>query len=159
MQEPPILGASKVIDAYGYFPTFHDGEILDLQLNRNSTPIEAYPTVTITFTLHGWEMTSEITPTGHYRLTKHHLIKFRFDHVDAVDLRYFNHQNVISELSIERITPPTDHALIRVEFGSCFGLEGGFRAISGSVVEVIPCDEDANPTTKIGDQDAPSNGG
>jgi hypothetical protein len=158
MQAPPIDKASQVIDAFGYFPTFHDGEILDLYLNRDSSPTEGYPTVSLAFTLHGWEMTSEITPTGHYRLTKHHLVKFRFDHVDAVDLRFFNHQNVISELTIEKIEDPTDHAILRVDFGSCYGLEGGFRAISGSVLEIVPCDEDANPTKQASEQGAPSYG-
>jgi hypothetical protein len=154
MPTPSISGSTKVIDAFGYFPTFHDGEIIEIHLNRNTTPKEDYATVSITFVLHGWEMTSETTPSGHYRLTKHHLITFQFDHVDAVDLRYFNHQNVISELTIESIDPPTDHALLRVDFGSCFGIEGGFRAISGRVIDVIRCDEDANPIMKTGEQAA-----
>jgi hypothetical protein len=145
MQQPSIDGASKVIDAFGYFPTFHDGEVIDLYLNRNTTPGAEYPNVSITFTLHGWEMTSSLTPTGHYHLIKHHLIKFRFDHIDSVNLRYFNHQNVISQLSITKLDPPIDHALLEIDFGSCYGLEGGFRAISGSVMEVIPCDENATP--------------
>lgn len=81
----------------------------------------------------------------------HGEIKFRFDHIDAVDLRYFNHQNVISDLSITQIEAPSDHAILRIDFGSCFGLEGGFRAISGSVVEVIPCDEDATPRRSSGE--------
>lgn len=148
MQVPALDGASKVLEAFGYFPTFHDGEIIDLHLNRNTTPEKDYPTVSIDFTLHGWELTSEITESGHYRLIKHHLIKFQFDHIDGVDLRYFNHQNVISGLSITKIEPPTDHALLQVEFGSCYGIEGGFRAISGSIIEVIPCDQDAAPIPK-----------
>ena len=145
-----IEGENMVVEAFGYFPTFHDGEILDLHLTRNSTPETDYPTVSITFTLHGWEMTSEITETGHYRLTKHHLITFRFDHIDRVDLRCFNHQNVLSELSITKIDHPDDHAILQVAFGGCFGLEGGFRAVTGSVVQVIPCDEDGHPSTVNG---------
>ena len=47
-----IEGEDKIVDAFGYFPTFHDGEILDLHLARNSTPESDYPTVSITFTLH-----------------------------------------------------------------------------------------------------------
>ncbi|CAN5880862.1 hypothetical protein BH11VER1_BH11VER1_31130 [soil metagenome] len=159
MPTPPINGTSKVTDAFGYFPTFHDAEIIKIYLDRNTTPKEDYPTVSITFVLHGWEMTSDITPSGHYRLTKHHLIKFQFDSVDEVDLRYFNHQNVISELAIEAINPVTDHALLRIDFGSCYGLEGGFRASSGSVIEVTPCDVDANPITKTGEQVSGDNGG
>lgn len=147
VQTSPIEEASKVIDAFGYFPTFHDGEIIELHLLRNTTPNEDYPTVTLLFTLHGWEMTSEVTPEGFYRTTKHHLLRFRFDHIDSVELRFFNYQNVISELTIEKINPPTDHALIRVKFGSCFGLEGGFRAVTGRLEEIVPCDKNGTPLT------------
>ena len=131
MTTPAITDSSKVIEAFGYFPTFHDGEVIEIRLDRNTTPKKDYPTVSVIFVLHGWEMTSTITSSGHYEPTKHHLITFQFDHVDAVDLRFFNHQNVISELTIESIDPVTDHALLEVDFGSCHGLEGGFRAISG----------------------------
>jgi hypothetical protein len=157
VQAPPIEGVSKVIDAFGYFPSFHDGEIIELHLLRNTTPHEDWPTVSLLFTLHGWEVTSEVTPEGFYRLTKHHLLKFRFDHVDSVDLRFFNHQNVISALSIERIEPPTDHALIQIEFGSCFGLEGGFRAVTGSVEDISPCDEEGIPIDSSSEQAAAPN--
>lgn len=145
MQVPPIEAASKVIEAFGYFPDFHDAEIIKLEINRNRTPEESYSTVSLTFTLHGWEMTSEITASGHFQLRKHHLITFRFDHIDEVKIQNFNHQNVISELSICKIEPVIDHALIQVDFGSCFGIEGGFRAVSGSVIDLVQCDEDAQP--------------
>jgi hypothetical protein len=148
MQVPPIEGATKVVDAYGYFPTFHDGEILDLHLSRNSTPESDISTTSIGFTLHGWEMTSEVTPEGYYRLVKHHLVKFRFDHIDEVSIRDFNHQNVISELTITRIEEPTDHALIRVDFDGCYGIEGGFRAVSGAVEAIIPCTKTGQRITK-----------
>jgi hypothetical protein len=145
MQVPPIEGVSKVIDVFGYFPTFHDGEVIDLHLSRNSDLTNDYPTTSVSFTVHGWEMTSEVTPEGFYRLVKHHLVKFRFDHIDRVNLRDFNHQNVISELLIEKIANPTDHALISVNFDGCYGIEGGFRAVSGVVVEVIPCTKKWQP--------------
>lgn len=148
MPEPLIEGESKILSAFGYFPAFHDAEIIGLSLNRNATPELSYPTVSIEFTLHGWEMTSEITPTGHYRLSKHHLVRFRFDGVDEVDLRDFNHQNALFELKISEIDPPG--ARLKVEFSSSYGLEGGFTAFSGAVLDVTPCDEDANPITKNG---------
>jgi hypothetical protein len=148
MPEPLLEGESKILSAFGYFPTFHDAEIVVICLNRNSTPELAYPTVSIEFTLHGWELTSEITSTGHYRLSKHHLVRFRFDGVDEVDLRDFNHQNVLFELKIFEIDSPG--ARLKVEFGSSYGLEGGFVAFSGAVLDVIPCDEYANPIPKNG---------
>ena len=145
MHVPPISGVSKVINAFGCFPTFHDGEILDLQLVRNSTPDTDVSTASIRFTLHGWEMTSEVMPDGYFRLTKHHLVRFRFDHVDQVKISCFNHQNVISELFIEGISEPKDHALIRVELDGCYGVEAAFRAVTGTVEDVIPCSKDGRP--------------
>ena len=133
---PPIENAQSVFDVYGYFPVFHDAEILYISCDRGQKDMGS---PIIRFRLHGWEMESETDSAGHYKLTKHHLIDFQFDSVDAVALNHFNHQNVLFELVIEKIENPNDHALIKVDFSSSFGLEGGFRAISGKVNSIRPC--------------------
>lgn len=144
MNTPPIENASLFTEIYGHFPTFHDAEIIDISLDRNTTPSEDFPTVSLCFKLHGWEMTSELTESGHYKLVKHHLITFRFDGVDQVDLRHFNHQNALFGLQINEIKKPSDHALLEVVLESSFGLECSFRAIKGFITEVAPCDENGN---------------
>lgn len=135
---PLIKDASKVIEVFGYFPMFHDAEVVSMVCSRGETD-SGIPT--LEFTVHGWEMTSDVTDSGYYVLDKHHLIDFKFYGVDSVDLHHWNHQNVLFELIIKSVEKPSDHALLEVEFSSSFGLEGSFRASSGEIVGVRPCDE------------------
>ncbi len=138
---PPIKNAELVTRIFGYFPSFHDAEIIKVLCDRGEPNLGS---PTINFTLHVWETTSDVTPSGHYKQDKHHLIEFSFFGVDSVDLHHFNHQNVLFELIILPIIKPKDHALISVEFSSSFGLEGIFRAINGEILSVSPCDENSD---------------
>jgi hypothetical protein len=141
MNKTLLIGESKITDAFGYFPTFHDAEVIWVTLNRNSAPGEEWPTPTLEFLLHGWEMTSEVNKDGFYVLTKHYLVHFKFSNIDHVNLQHFNHQNAIFELIIAEIEKPTDHAKLEVEISHAHGLNGTFRAVSGEVLSVTPCDE------------------
>jgi hypothetical protein len=141
---PPIKNAQSLVDVYGYFPSFHDAEIISLTCNRGDADSVS---ATIEFTIHGWEMTSEVDTEGYYVLHKHHLVTFKFSGVVGVKLKHFLHQNVLFELIITEIKDPTDDLLISVELPSSYGLEGNFRAISGEVVSITPCNTDG---TKIG---------
>tara|TARA_B100000614_G_scaffold256097_1_gene274124 strand:- start:47 stop:508 length:462 start_codon:yes stop_codon:yes gene_type:complete len=146
MNKEIFKGGSKVTDAFGYFPTFHDAEVIWVTLNRNSSPGVEWPVPTLEFLLHGWEMTSEVNEKGFYVLTKHHLVHFKFSGIDHMNLQHFNHQNAIFELSITEIEKPTDHAKLEVQISHAHGLNGAFRAVSGEVLSVTPCDADGFPT-------------
>ncbi|MGB1126058.1 MAG: Imm50 family immunity protein [Phycisphaeraceae bacterium] len=141
---PPIVGAQKVIDVFGCFPAFHDAEIVHMAFSRGE-PDACAPT--IDFTLHGWEMTSDVEESGHLKLIKHHLVDFRFFGVEYMKLDGWNHQNVLFELIIKTIEQPTDNTLIEVELSTSFGLDGNFRAVSGEVLDVRPCDADGVPVS------------
>lgn len=135
---PPIEQTKLVTDAFGYFPTFHDAEIVSLHLERGKAD---FGTPLLEFSVHCWETTSEKTKEGYFKQEKNHLISFRFTGVDAVKLDSWNHQNVLFELVISKISKPKGNALIKVELSSSFGLEGSFTAMSGEVFSCIPCDE------------------
>lgn len=139
---PPIAGTQKVFDIYGCFPAFHDAEVVRMVFTRGE-PDTGSPI--IEFTLHGWEMTSEVEDSGYLRLIKHHLIDFRFSGVESVNLDGWNHQNVLFELIIRVIEQPEDHSLIEVELSTSYGLDGVFRAVSGEVVDARPCDDNGVP--------------
>ena len=146
MNKEILKGESKITDAFGYFPTFHDAEVIWLTLNRNSSPGVEWPDPTLEFVLHGWEMTSEVNEKGYYVLTKHHLVHFIFSGIDHVDLKNFNHQNAIFELLIGEIENQTDHAKLKIEICHANGLIGTFRAVSGEVLSVTPCDDSGFPS-------------
>ena len=84
-----IEGAQQLHDWFGYWPTFHDAEIISLHLNRKNPSI---------LKIHTWEMTSEVDEAGHYVMAKDVVVDFMIDISgadDSLELYGFSHQNVI----------------------------------------------------------------
>jgi hypothetical protein len=99
----------------GYLPSFHDAEILGLELDR------AGPTCRIR--AHTWEISDEVDKTGHFVLSRHVVASFELGGVTELSLEGFNHQNVIFGLFIER----SDNGY-RIELEPCYGLSGAITA-------------------------------
>lgn len=131
-----------VVDSYGYWPSFNDAEIHWLKLERLNETYKGYFSPDIEFCIHGWEMTSEVTEDGYYKLQKHHLVHFRFEDIFDLEVDGFNHQNAILGLEV-LAEPETETGIIplKVVFDPAHGLGGEFKAYKGIVSEVTPCDE------------------
>lgn len=121
LQEIP--GAAELHDWFGYWPTFHDAEIISLHLNRKGCS---------NLHVHTWEMTKEIDDKGYYVAAKHVVVEFAFENVFALDLIGFNDQNVIIGLGIEKID--SGYCLTLHE---CYGLAGSIESERVSI-RVIP---------------------
>jgi len=98
---PEIPGADAVLEWFGYWPTFHDAEVLFILLDRSGSSRVA---------IHAFERSREVDATGYYVLTKHAVVTFTFrgfipdrEGITNVRIEYFNHQNVLSSASIEKI--------------------------------------------------------
>src|SRR5579863_6498910 len=89
-----IHGASELLDWFGYWPSFHDAEIVSLHLNRGENS---------SLRVHTWEMTKEVDEKGYYVLAKHVVVEFILEAVSGLSLNGFNHQNVIFGLEVEKI--------------------------------------------------------
>ena len=89
-----IPGWADVIDWFDYSPDFHDAEVVDIDLRRDSEPLVVR--------VHGWRTNSDITESGHFRLDRHALVTFTIQDTKNVKLNGWNHQNVLSELSVDR---------------------------------------------------------
>lgn len=109
-----IDGVAELQEWFGYWPSFHDAEVLGLHLNRKGSS---------SLRVHTWEMTKEIDEKGYYVLAKHAVVEFIFDAVSGLSLNGFNHQNVIFALAIEK----TDSGF-RVTLDDCYGLAGSIEA-------------------------------
>jgi len=109
-----IEGAAELEEWFGYWPSFHDAEIVSLHLNRKGSS---------SLCVHTWEMTKEINDKGHYVLAKHIVVEFVFEAVYELALNGFNQQNVIFGLTIEK----TDLGF-RVTLEDCYGLAGSIEA-------------------------------
>ena len=104
---PDIPGAEKVVEWFGYWPMFHDAEVLSIKLDRSGGS---------NVSIHAFERSSEVDSRGYYVLRKHAIVTFAMggfllDEQGITNTRidFFNHQNVLADAWIE--TTPKGHTL------------------------------------------------
>lgn len=134
-----IAGADKLLTVFGYWPSFHDAEVLWLRLDRNSLE-DGCCGPTVEALVHVFEITSEISPDGYYVLRHHSLIHLRFLEVCEIQLDGFNHQNPLMGLSfIDLRDRQMERVRWEVHFDGAFGLNASFQCHAIKVVSVVPC--------------------
>jgi hypothetical protein len=147
MQRVPryLKNFQTVIDAYGYWPTFHDSPVFRFQVDSDIIILE----------VEAWEMTSEVDDRGFFILTKKHQIGFRFSDITAPELSDFIPENILSELIFSTEEEYLTDGYFCVELESAIGSDlcGRFRAKSGEVTFIRQFD---SITTK-GEQDGGGN--
>ena len=132
--DPEFEGSELVTNWFGYWPSLHDAEALSVNLKRASD--SGGPTLWVK--VHAFEMTSEVTEKGYFKLIKHCIIEFRFEQVDDVDLTHFGHQNVIDGISMSFVPAETRPRRISVEFGSLYEMQLSFSCTKAVVVGLTP---------------------
>ena len=143
MNEPEKLieGSERLTSVYGYWPSFHDAEVIDFNLWRGDVDPEQerYIFPVITTKIHLWELTSEVNALGGL-VTRHQtLATLRFHDVDEFHMDGFNHQNAICGLGIT--TEERDAGLspfFRVVFEPAFGITSTFRCTRIEVLHAEP---------------------
>ena len=140
-----IDGSGKLTDIFGYWPSFHDAEVLELSLMRGDVDPEAgrYVFPVLQVRIHLWEITSEVDAQG-YLVTRHYtLTTLRFHDVDEFKMEGFNHQNAILGLSVTLQDRPSGPSpIFAVHFDPAFGMGASFVCHRVVVVDAIPCSED-----------------
>ena len=136
-----IYGAELVTDIFGYWPSFHDAEVVRILLERTS----AYQTGPYLLAdVHAFEMTPEVDKDGHYVLRHHVLVSLRFDGVLDLELSDFNNQNALSEIAFKNIGsaafPDPAHEVV---FAGVHGVSARWRCREVTVVAVRPWITDA----------------
>jgi Immunity protein 50 len=109
-----IEGAQAVFDWFGYWPSFHDAEIIDLHLAT------AGPSWLSVLT---WHMNRDVIESGFYRREREAIVTFTLTGIADLELADFSNQNVISSLAIE----PRAHGA-RLILKPCYGLTGFIEA-------------------------------
>jgi len=125
-----IGNPTLVTDIFGFWPSFHDGEILSLTLNRKGSDAPV-----LNLNVHHWQSTSEVDSRGYFVLKNSTLTTFRFSKIEDLKLDGFNHQNVLGEVVIIRDPGSGRYS---VELPSSFGCEGSFSCGSVLVVSAVP---------------------
>jgi hypothetical protein len=143
--ESKISGSEKLTSIFGYWPSFHDAEIIDMHLWRGDVDSTKerfiFPVLTVTF--HLWELTNEVDPQGYLVLRHHTRAALRFHDVADFSMEGFNHQNAIFGLSIEHEAgidgrPPW----FSIIFEPAMAMAARFRCFRIEVLTAIPCKED-----------------
>jgi len=93
-QPPDIPGAADLAAFFGYWPTFHDAEVLTIALDRYSG---------CRVVIHAFRMTSGVDSAGYYVLDKHAIVTFIIEGFPAdssgivnTGIEGFNYQNVLA---------------------------------------------------------------
>jgi Immunity protein 50 len=140
-----IAGADQLVAVFGYWPSFHDAEVLWLRVDRHFYGDGCYGP-TLETLVHAFEMTSEVAADGYYVLRHHVLVHLRF--VEVVELRLdgFNCQNALMGLTL---TDLRDRQMERVRwsvhFDSAFGVDSSFQCFAVEVLSVVPCSKAGEP--------------
>ena len=102
-----IVGSEKLVAALGYWPSFHDAEIVSVSAKRGLPVAVGAATVELTVHVRRYESRGQGTAQYEQVLVKSILASFMCRQVAELELSEFNHQNVINSLSIE-VEPSTD---------------------------------------------------
>lgn len=138
-----ILGAERLTAVFGYWPTFHDAEVVWMRLDRGGTDLGPGPTLDAL--IHAFEMTKEVDAAGYYVLRNHVLVHLRFAGVSNLRLDGFNQQNAIFGLTISMAETGEVGEKYQVGFDPSFGVGAEFHCATIAVSGVQPCDKDGNP--------------
>lgn len=123
-----IPGGPELLAWFGQEPTFHDAEIISLNLNRSGAS---------ELKIHGWINTGDVGPDGHFVLAKHAIVIFRLEKIMDLQLDGFSAQNVISGLGLgyakdrgrsDYMSLPQDPHDIEIDLMPCYGMDGYIRA-------------------------------
>jgi hypothetical protein len=111
-----IAGAQTLFDWFGYWPSFHDAEVLSIELNRTGpSKIE----------VHTFAATDAVNSEGAYICDKHCIVTLFLEDLEGVDLVDFNQMNVLSSLRFQR-----ENDTFTLALASTYGVGGSIKAKS-----------------------------
>lgn len=114
--ETRLPGSDAVINWFGDWPSFHDAEVVSLNLARSGESIlQVYP----------------------FYPSKPATVVFFFEKITDLELADFSSQNVIFSLEIDEVIDQSEDKAIRLTLSPCFGLAGRIDAKSLRV-ELMP---------------------
>jgi Immunity protein 50 len=129
-----VSGGADLVRWFCQVPSFHDAEILSLELRRKGRTV---------LRLHGWISTGEVGPDRYFVRDRHAIVTFTISGVMDLQLDGFSNQNVIGRLALRRAPDRPERrgylALdplpqdIEIELEPCYGLHGLIRARAVSI--------------------------
>jgi hypothetical protein len=134
-----IEGYEQVTSRFGQWPSFHDGEVLRIVLDRTSRTVSGSYIPTIEVHIRGWVMTRDASEAGLYKLENESVVSFLFEDVFDLDLEGFNHQNVLSSLNLTLNSDSKDNGrILHIELEHCYVFSAEFSARKAKILNVVP---------------------
>jgi hypothetical protein len=135
--ETKIKNSHLLTDLFGYWPSFHDAEVMKIILDREGNDLAHGPTIIAS--IYVFQMTSKVNNDGKYILKNHILADLRFDGVVELELYDFNHQNVLGELVIEDLSArQMERVRFEAAFHSIYGFGARFQCEAIGIDSVTP---------------------
>jgi len=146
--ETLIQGSEKLTNIFGYWPDFHDAEVIELHFSRGDmNPDEGrydLPVLTVSMDLKEWAIPE---PSGDTILRRRIQATLRFENVDSFRMEGFNYQNAILGLYIDRCErPEASSPYFAVHFDPAFGMGATFECLRIEVVDARSSDEGSKPS-------------
>lgn len=127
-----IAGIDKVVNVLGYWPTFHDAEVVSFQAERALPVVKDKTVARMSVHVRHYETVGEGTANFEQVLRQSALINFVFIGACEFELSGFNHQNVINSIAVSPMQSGADNALF-VDIDSIWGFGGTLQCSSVSV--------------------------
>jgi hypothetical protein len=127
-----------VVATFGQWPSFHDGEVHRIVLDRMSRSPSGSYIPTIELHIRGWIMRSEVTENGFYEVEHDSVVRFLFEDIFNLELEGFNQQNVLSSFNLTLIDEPHEKQALHVELEHCYVFAGEFSARRARILGVHP---------------------
>lgn len=108
-----ITGAQELFDWFGYWPDFHDAEVVRFRLEGGM----------LSLVIHTWEMTNQVDAKGFYELRKHVVVEFVIEAISTIDVQDPWDHSILFDLGIDKT-----ETLFRLSFSSSYGLSGTIEA-------------------------------
>ncbi len=144
--ESHIVGSEKLTNVFGYWPSFHDAEVLELHFDRGNIKTDKgiYKFPLLTLKIHLWELTKEGNSKGHLVCRHHTIATLNFSDVSDFQMQGFNHQNALLQLSVRREYRSDDPSpYFAVELDPAFGMCASFKCLHMEVVDAVTSDAQA----------------
>jgi hypothetical protein len=138
----PVIHAERLLEAFGYWPSFHDAEVHRAVLDRGGA---GEPSITLVVNV--YDSSRALDGRGYWDVRVNVMVTLRFTDVDDMELSDLGVQNVINELWLE----PQAAGRVAVKLGPCFGLHGVFTCGAIEVLEVAPYTRSRDAPSTSGD--------
>lgn len=133
-----VANSEKVIEALGYWPTFHDAEVVSFSVERGLPLQNGYSVARLAVHVRKYTTVGQGTPPYSQILSKSVLVRFAFASVFELEISDFNYQNVINSIAVLHSEGSSGDDL-EVTIESIWGFGGILRCKSASAesVEVL----------------------